>query len=311
MNIEYKDPWIITTESRIIFSTNNEAETEIADFKSSWQKQLLEIRDPTDRQRFSNEIESICQTLRFSYQTLLMTFSQKEALDHIKQSIQQGHLRLNLTLSNFRISKAAFQTTSFQFNERLASTSVDFSHFSSSLSVTKEHTLPTPKGQCKRAIFSKAMKAYEKVQSIYDLREIAGGKLKQNFEEGGFITGCASRISYVLEETGCKIPIIPGQTVSGERGEQYIYRLTTLIPFMEKSYGAPDYEWRKDSSPEPTYAEMETYFSGKRGIIIERWDSGSHTMCTGHAYLFDGENIPIIYNQSNVIFWELPQDEQD
>ena len=160
----------------------------------------------------------------------------------------------------------------------------------------------------KRPSFSKAIDAFAKVQLIEQLKEVAGGKLKQNFDSGSFINACASRISYVLQQNGFKIPAIPGQTVSGQKGEQYIFRLTTLEKFMRKTFGPPDCEWRKDTVIGNSNNEMCTNLSGKKGILIRRWKSGPHTTCTGHAEVLNG-GVWSSYPPSDGVFWELPDDE--
>ena len=166
----------------------------------------------------------------------------------------------------------------------------------------------------KRPSFSKAIDAFAKVQQIEQLKEVAGGKLKQNFDSGSFINACASRISFVLQQSGFKIPAIPGQTVSGQNGEQYIFRLTTLEKFMRKTFGPPDCEWRKDTVIGNSNNEMCTNLAGKKGILIHRWESGPHTTCTGHAEIINAEKWAEYSMRylppSDGVFWELPDDEQ-
>ncbi len=158
-----------------------------------------------------------------------------------------------------------------------------------------------------RPTYSQAKRAYTEVKEIWQLKEVVGGKLKQNFDSKSFINGCASRISYVLQQAGYKIPAIPGETVSGKNGEQYIFRLTELDKFMRKTFGTPDCEWRKGEVIGNLTGEKCSTLMGRKGILIERWRGGPHTTCTGHAQIISGKGWDSIAPQEGV-FWELPDD---
>lgn len=168
----------------------------------------------------------------------------------------------------------------------------------SPISLSEEHA-KTHAPACKRPDFSVAKDIFQKVLFITDLPEVVGGKLKDNFDKKTFTNGCAARISYVLGETGCKIPKIEGETVSGRNGEQYIYRLKTLEKFLTKAYGPPDYEWNGSTRK----GSME----GKKGILIEFWSHSTPT-ASGHAEL--SENDALIFEKQNArtVFWELPDE---
>lgn len=166
--------------------------------------------------------------------------------------------------------------------------------------------------RCTRPDYSLAAEKYELVSDLDDLIRTAGGFLEKNYASGGFFNGCSSRISFVVEQTGCPIPRIPGQTVSGSNGEQYIYRLRSLVPFLEKAYGPPDCEWRygkltKNSKPElcqdPT----------AKGIVVEVFKPRLTTTAYGHAFIGspdDDESYTGKYLDV-VMLWILPSNEKE
>ena len=167
---------------------------------------------------------------------------------------------------------------------------------------------PPKERRCQRPSFGSAIRAFNEVTELGQLIKVAGGVLQQNFDKGNFINGCAARISYVLEQTGCTVPAIPGQTVSGKNGEQYIYRLDALEQFLTKAYGPPDLKWRYTSM---TDANERVNLKGKKGILIERWEKGwlPITTCTGHAGLLEGDSTILLPRAG--MFWELPDDAKE
>lgn len=157
-----------------------------------------------------------------------------------------------------------------------------------------------------RPTYSQAKSAYAAVKKLKQLKEVVGGKLEQNFDSKIFINGCASRISYVLQQAGYKIPIIPGQTVSGKNEEQYIYRLSELEKFIRKIFGPPDCQWRNGSVVGKSNGECSS-LDGRKGILIERWAPSPHTTCTGHAKIINGKRLDS-FPPVQGVFWELPHD---
>ncbi len=157
---------------------------------------------------------------------------------------------------------------------------------------------------CTRPTFSEAQEAYNRVRTIPQLTEEIGGTLSHNFEAGFFQNGCASRISYVLNQTGCEVPKISGETVSGRSSEQYIYRLSTLRPHLREVFGPPDCKWNKNQPSGQLGAEKCTSLKGKAGILVEEWPPSSS--CTGHAYLIgkDDKDTP----PGTGLFWQLRPD---
>ena len=157
---------------------------------------------------------------------------------------------------------------------------------------------------CQRPVYSEAEKDYEKVESMHAVKSVIGGKVKENLDTGAWINSCSARISYIANRSGCKIPRMPGKTVSGKNGEQYIYRLIDLRPFLKKVYGPPDCEWHKRVLTKSSNQKMCHDLSKLKGIIVEKWDISS--TCTGHAEVTD----MILYPPQDALFWQLPQTEE-
>jgi len=80
-----------------------------------------------------------------------------------------------------------------------------------------------------------AIREFKKVNiGESDVGKLIGGKVDYNINtltkvQGRFENACAIRMSYVLNNSGVKIPFINGQTVSGKKGNWYIYKVKTLI----------------------------------------------------------------------------------
>ncbi len=111
-----------------------------------------------------------------------------------------------------------------------------------------------------------------------------GGKVDYNINvvpkgKGRFENACAIRLSYVLNKTGTKIPYISGQTVSGKDGSWYIYKVKTIISYLRKIYGEPDFTFKN-----PTAHALSKH----KGILVFEVDAWSDA--TGHATIWDGVN---------------------
>ena len=121
-------------------------------------------------------------------------------------------------------------------------------------------------------------------KSVSEVGKLIGGKVDHNINtltpaQGRFENACAIRMSYVLNKTGNKIPYISGQTVSGKNGNWYIYKVKTLIQYINKIYGKPD-----QIINNPTSDKIAKF----KGIIVfevDQWVDAS-----GHATIWDGIN---------------------
>lgn len=154
--------------------------------------------------------------------------------------------------------------------------------------------------QCQRPEYTQAAAIYGRVRSFSSAPEVIGGKLEQNFRSGAFQHACASRISWVLNQTGCKIPVVPNQTVSGGQGEQIIYRLSALVPFLIKKWGPPDCVWQGGVLREKSDKALCEYRGESRGIYVELFDEPGGT-ATGHAEIGDPG-----WNPDTTLLWILP-----
>jgi hypothetical protein len=137
----------------------------------------------------------------------------------------------------------------------------------------------------KRPTLSQAVRAFAVVnKSVSEVGTFIGGKVDYNINtitkaEGRFENACAIRISYILNSTGNKIPLIAGQTISGKDGNWYIFRVKTLIQYLNKTFGAPDHIIEN-----PTAAKL----AKNKGIVVfevNQWIDAS-----GHATVWDGKN---------------------
>lgn len=139
----------------------------------------------------------------------------------------------------------------------------------------------------KRPTLHKAKLAFKEVyedvgKTVSGVGTKIGGKVDYNINvvpvgQGRFENACAIRLSYVLNKTGHKIPYISGQTVSGKYGDWYIFKVTTMIAYLKKTFGKPDYDFT-----EPDPSQLVKY----KGILVFEVDAWSDA--TGHATIWDG-----------------------
>lgn len=132
-----------------------------------------------------------------------------------------------------------------------------------------------------------AKKAFKEVyedvgKTVSGVGSKIGGKVDYNINvvpqgQGRFENACAIRMSYVLNKTGFKIPYISGQTVSGQQGDWYIFKVKTLISYLSTTFGKPDHTF-----VDPTAAKLAKH----KGILVFEVDQW--TDATGHATIWDG-----------------------
>jgi len=153
------------------------------------------------------------------------------------------------------------------------------------------------------------MRIYDPVDSATKVAQIIGGNVAGNINNRDpkqrWINTCAVRMSYVLNQSGLKIPNVPGQTVSGADKNWYFFRVKNLIAFLEQRWGK---------------AEVVSYpvsgggtLAGKKGVIL--FEVSGWTDARGHATLFNGSscydhcyfNEPEArYRTDRANFWSLP-----
>jgi hypothetical protein len=139
-----------------------------------------------------------------------------------------------------------------------------------------------PKLQAAKMAFKEVYEDVEKTVSGVGTK--IGGKVDYNINvvpegKGRFENACAIRLSYVLNKTGNKIPYIAGQTVSGQDGDWYIYKVKTMIDYLKKIFGDPDHKFDK-----PTAFALAKH----KGILVFEVEAWSDA--TGHATIWNGIN---------------------
>lgn len=152
-----------------------------------------------------------------------------------------------------------------------------------------------------RPSFAIALKNFNDIYGGGGLPHVAdriGGKVKANIDGGFFENACAIRMSYVLLKAGVHIPAMPGKTVSGADGAQYVYKVKDLTALLKTKLGEPDVLAKK---PKPSD------FAGVKGILI--FDVSGWGNATGHATLWNGaacSDSCYFPNAHQAFFWKLP-----
>lgn len=132
------------------------------------------------------------------------------------------------------------------------------------------------------------------IKSLAKVGDKIGGAVKRNFDQGiqdiqnspgsypaaptGFTNGCATRMSYCLNNSGVPIAKIAGQTVTGADDKNYIYRVRQMEAFIGERFGSPDIS--KGSQA------IRADFAGKKGIIAF---GVPFSDASGHVTLWNGQ----------------------
>jgi hypothetical protein len=148
--------------------------------------------------------------------------------------------------------------------------------------------------------------------------------------EGKWSNTCAVRMSYILNQTGVRIPKVPGNlTVTGADRHNYFYRVKDVIAFLRQQWGEPDVLIKnppahiETRNPDGTVTKgaFGGKLAGKKGVILfvvpDAWGDAE-----GHATLFNGARCydDCYFNGDNhsvghpwehsgtthAHFWELP-----
>ena len=154
-----------------------------------------------------------------------------------------------------------------------------------------------------------SMQIYDPVDSGARVAQVIGGNVAANVNNRDpklrWINTCAVRMSYVLNQSGLKVPHIANQTVSGADKHWYFYRVRNLIAFLEQRWGKPEIVNYPASGGGP--------LAGKRGVIL--FEVSGWSDAQGHATLYDGSscydhcyfNEPEArYRTDRANFWSLP-----
>lgn len=147
---------------------------------------------------------------------------------------------------------------------------------------------------------------YSLSDSAKKVAEVVGGKVADNINDkkNPWRNTCAVRMSYILNQSGLTIPLLPAQTKKGGDGKNYFFRVKDLITFLKKEWGDPEVVAYPPSGG--------GVMAGKKGLIlfeVQGWSDAS-----GHATLFNGSscydhcyfNEPgVTYRTEKANFWEL------
>ncbi len=139
----------------------------------------------------------------------------------------------------------------------------------------------------KRPKLSEAVRYFKDVydhvgKSVPKAGKFIGGKVNYNVnvvadDDIKWKNLCAVRLSYVLNNTGFKIPKQGVKTVSGKNGHWYLYRVNDMIKYLAKAFGKPDATYVA-----PTPEKLANY----KGIVVFEVDSWNDA--TGHATIWNG-----------------------
>lgn len=154
-----------------------------------------------------------------------------------------------------------------------------------------------------------AMEIYDPVNTGQKVADTIGGKVALNINnpnpQQAWNNTCAVRMSYVLNESGTRIPYIEAETVSGADKRWYFFRIRNMITFLKKRWGAPEVLAYPPAGGGP--------LAGRKGLIL--FEVSGWSDATGHATLFDGRtcydkcyfNTPnATYRTDRANFWSLP-----
>ncbi|MDO5667151.1 MAG: type VI secretion system amidase effector protein Tae4 [Alcaligenaceae bacterium] len=145
------------------------------------------------------------------------------------------------------------------------------------------------------------------VDSAERVAKIIGGRVAFNIKdvakEHQWRNTCAVRMSYILNQSGLKVPATMGKTSSGADGSHYFFRVKDLTVFLTTNLGRPEV-LNKNS-------QIST-LSDKKGILL--FEVSGWGDATGHATLFDGSTCydacyfnydEARYRSNRILFWEL------
>lgn len=134
------------------------------------------------------------------------------------------------------------------------------------------------------AAWTAANKIYNPIDPATKVAKTIGGNVAKNINNPDpkqrWSNTCAVRMSYILNQSGVKIPAIRGKTVSGGDGNQYFFRVRNLIDYLKGTWGLPTVV----KYPPSNGGELK----GKKGVVlfeISGWGDAS-----GHATLFNGSS---------------------
>lgn len=94
------------------------------------------------------------------------------------------------------------------------------------------------------AAWAAANRIYDPSNSSVRVANVIGGMVKRNIlhpdPKQRWENTCAVRISYVLNQTGARIPFVKKETVSGADGSWYFYRIERVLDYLKVRWGRPE-----------------------------------------------------------------------
>ncbi len=158
------------------------------------------------------------------------------------------------------------------------------------------------------AAWTAANRIYDPSNSSVRVTNVIGGMVKRNIlhpdPKRRWENTCAVRISYVLNQTGARIPFVKKETVSGADGNWYFYRIERVLDYLRLQLG-----WPEIVAHPPSDGGV---LAGQRGLLV--FEISGWTDAKGHATLWDGahcydqcyfNNAAATYRTDRANFWHL------
>lgn len=150
-----------------------------------------------------------------------------------------------------------------------------------------------------------SQRIYSPINSAQKVAEVIGGAVAVNINHPTqpWENTCAVRMSYILNQTGMRVPAMLRETVTGKDQRNYFFRVGDLIDFLRLQWGAPEVI---------QYPPLGA-LAGQQGVILFEVQGWSNAR--GHATLFNGHvcydhcyfnEREATYRTTKANFWELP-----
>lgn len=159
------------------------------------------------------------------------------------------------------------------------------------------------------AAWAAANRIYDPSNSSVRVANVIGGMVKRNIlhpdPKQRWENTCAVRISYVLNQTGTRIPFVKKETVSGADGSWYFYRIERVLDYLKVRWGRPEVV-----AHPPSHGGA---LAGQQGLLV--FEISGWTDAKGHATLWDGthcydkcyfNSAAATYRTDRANFWRLP-----
>ena len=148
---------------------------------------------------------------------------------------------------------------------------------------------PLPQLEClepfsDRPEWSSLWEAFPKGRTALDMFNQVGGKVPVNGnlppDLGRWENACVIRILWALHQLGIITPKVSGKTVSGAKGEQYLFRVRDLKQYIHEIWGPSDIEL--------TGGRNFQQEAGKHPALVIMIYGEPDGSASGHTTLYDG-----------------------